>query len=382
MNDLERYLRLATWSLWGEQKKTVRMELEAHIQHKIWKYQMRGCNHAEALEKTLADLGQPHVISAGMTGVYTMPNMIRKAGLMILLSSLGIGALNAGQAQITGTTTFPTPDCLAGKITEFQVQANKIPCQSRLIWLHKPSLKAVLEKAGVKVNLESNDWEYMSFLFPDSKNRILIRGDLSGTFRDEKGNIIVRGDPMYMSGGVFFDYLPKAGLPVSLEGWDKPTIRVGKTEFTLEQKDSKFSSSMIYFAALYSSLRNLIPSEYRNQFSYLDTDAISRASQRQLPSQQELKIAKSHANTMYVMVSRVTPDTNRSEIRLHEIQPVSEDGIITFHPPITKLQFANSIRDFYQDKKVNAIVYKFSGRLDVYDKIFEVVPASDIQVVQ
>ncbi len=51
MTERERYLKLATWSLSGQQKKIVRMELEAHIEHKVWKYQMRGYDQTQALEK-------------------------------------------------------------------------------------------------------------------------------------------------------------------------------------------------------------------------------------------------------------------------------------------------------------------------------------------
>ena len=173
MTERERYLKLATWSLWGQQKKIVRMELEAHIEHKVWKYQMRGYDQTQALEKTLADLGQPHVISAGMTGVYTMPNLIRKAGLMILLSSLGITALNAG-AQVSSTSTLPIIQCLSSSAKEVTVFGLKLQCETGLLWIHKPSLKTTLEPLGVQVTT-NKDWSKFQLLFPNSSTPIEFR---------------------------------------------------------------------------------------------------------------------------------------------------------------------------------------------------------------
>ncbi len=111
MTDLERFLRLATWSLWGAQKRTVRMELESHIAHKTWKYQTQGFSQTEALQKALVDLGQPHVISAGMTGVYTMPTLFRNTVLVGLLLSLGITTFQSS-AQVEGTSRTPIKPCL------------------------------------------------------------------------------------------------------------------------------------------------------------------------------------------------------------------------------------------------------------------------------
>jgi hypothetical protein len=378
MTDRERFLKLATWSLWGEQKKIVRMELEAHIEHKIWKYQVKGLNQTQALEKTLADLGQPHVISAGMTGVYTMPNIIRKAGLMILLSSLGIGAFNAG-AQISGTSTFPTPECLAGKNTEFTVGTQTIPCQSNLIWLHKPSLKTVLEQSGVRVSV-ATDWTNLSLSFPGALHQINIRNEIGATFRDEKGNVVIRGDPEYMSGQRLFESLPIAGLPVHIKGWENPVISVGKTEFTLEQKNSKFSSTMIYWSALFSSIYNLRPSNQTGTFSILNADNPADAFRNLLPPERTLKIANSQINEVYVIATRV-PRPNQTELRAHEIRPALANNELRIHTNFRQLQFANTTKEYFENNQINAIVYKFTGRLDVYGQVLKVVPPSEIQVL-
>ncbi len=379
MTERERYLKLATWSLWGQQKKIVRMELEAHIEHKIWKYQVKGFNQTQALEKTLAELGQPHIISAGMTGVYTMPNLIRKTSLMILLSSLGIGALSVS-AQITGTSTLPTPECLAGKITEFIVGTNTIPCQSSIIWLHKPSLKAVLEKSGVKVDI-ATDWTNLSLSFPGALHQINIRNEEGATFRDEKGNIVVRGNPEYMAGQRFFVSLPIAGLPVYLEGWENPVVRVGETKFTLEQKNSQVSSTMIYWSALFHHVYDLVPSGKNGNFATLNFDNPADSFRNLLSLERKLKISSSKAGEVYVIATRV-PRLNQAELRVHEIRPALDNNELRIHTNSLTLQFASSTNQYYKDDKTNAIIYKFTGRLDVYSKVFEIVPPSEIQVLQ
>ena len=93
MNEIERYLRLATWGLWGEHKRTVRLELASHIQHKANQYEALGYIRSAAVSRALSDLGPPHVVSAGMNGVYTMPNILRNTLLCAVLATLGVGNL-------------------------------------------------------------------------------------------------------------------------------------------------------------------------------------------------------------------------------------------------------------------------------------------------
>ena len=106
---LERYLTLATWGLWGSNKHTLRLELESHVRHKAWKYQVQGLNEHEAIQKAIEDLGQAQIICAGMNGVYTMPNMIRQTFMVGLLMSLGVAGFHSS-AQIA---SLGRPDCFA-----------------------------------------------------------------------------------------------------------------------------------------------------------------------------------------------------------------------------------------------------------------------------
>ena len=111
MDNVERYLRLATWGLWGEHKRTVRMELASHIHHKANQYEALGYTPSAAITRALSDLGPPHVVSAGMNGVYTMPNILRNTLLCAVLATLGIGNLTSSVAQVVATSRVPIEDC-------------------------------------------------------------------------------------------------------------------------------------------------------------------------------------------------------------------------------------------------------------------------------
>ena len=154
---------------------------------------MRGYDQTQALEKTLADLGQPHIISAGMTGVYTMPNVIRNTGLMILLSSLGIVSFNAG-AQVSGTSQIPIKPCLETNTTNKLVKAGKIRCKDNSsFFLSVAALKADLQPKGVKFEQQEstrvNDLgqvigksTFSVVTFPQGEPIVLIQGGPRGYY--------------------------------------------------------------------------------------------------------------------------------------------------------------------------------------------------------
>ena len=115
MDNVERYLRLATWGLWGEHKRIVRMELASHIHHKANQHEALGYTPSAAITRALSDLGPPHVVSAGMNGVYTMPNILRNTLLCAVLVTLGVGNLTSSIAQVVGTNRVPIEECAKGQ---------------------------------------------------------------------------------------------------------------------------------------------------------------------------------------------------------------------------------------------------------------------------
>jgi hypothetical protein len=237
MTDLERFLQLATWSLWGAQKRTVRLELESHIAHKTWKYQTRGFSETEALQKALVDLGQPHVISAGMTGVYTMPTLFRNTVLVGLLLSLGITTFQSS-AQVAGTNRVPIQPCLDSTKTIVQIEKNKIDCGDTSyseFFLSISDLKADLIPKGVEFREEETLYadgskQYVPAIsFPEGRIIRLIQGGSRGY-----GDLQFEYSKEFVNADVFLvENLPQSELPVTLLGWDKPVVSVGKTQFNI-----------------------------------------------------------------------------------------------------------------------------------------------------
>jgi hypothetical protein len=219
MTDLERFLRLATWSLWGAQKRTVRMELESHIAHKTWKYQTRGFSESEALQKALVDLGQPHVISAGMTGVYTMPTLFRNTVLVGLLLSLGLTTLQSSAQRV------PLQSCISQK-SPLVVNAD-FPCTDNTdFFLSLGQLKADLEPKGVKFDYVESKGLFLTF--PQGKPVYVSKRCCGNNFNKTEFDYLKE----FVRADFFLTHdLPKSELPVTLSGWEKPIVSVGNTQF-------------------------------------------------------------------------------------------------------------------------------------------------------
>ena len=107
---IESYLRSATRGLWGRERSTVREELEAHIQARVAAYCLGGLGEAEAVERTLIELGHPKEVNADMTRLYTLPTQLGAAlqgalrqfrsrqleSLLIIVAvALGVGVITA-----------------------------------------------------------------------------------------------------------------------------------------------------------------------------------------------------------------------------------------------------------------------------------------------
>ena len=75
--ELERYLKAATRGLWGQKKFEVREELEAHILERAHKHELLGFEHQQAISNAIYELGDARAMNRGMTGVHTMPKLLR-----------------------------------------------------------------------------------------------------------------------------------------------------------------------------------------------------------------------------------------------------------------------------------------------------------------
>jgi putative ABC transport system permease protein len=108
------YLQRATRRLWGRERGTVREELESHIRTRIAAHRLAGLCAADAVRRTLAELGEPEVVNDGMARLYVIPAAIG-TGLRVafrqfrtrrLESLLIVFALALGVGVITAVAAF------------------------------------------------------------------------------------------------------------------------------------------------------------------------------------------------------------------------------------------------------------------------------------
>jgi hypothetical protein len=118
MNDLEKYLRMATRGLWGKRKLEVREELEAHVLERAHKHELLGLTREDAISKSMQELGNARVINQRMMEVYVLSKQLLLGGVCACaLASVGIWQItkvtvlrvecsNADQSfHFSGTTT-------------------------------------------------------------------------------------------------------------------------------------------------------------------------------------------------------------------------------------------------------------------------------------
>ena len=112
---VERYLSRATRGLWGRRRREVREELQAHVEERTLVHRIGGMDEQGALERALAELGDPSTVQKGMLRLHALPevvhavlqggNMMLKnpypyaaavaiaATLMLVWLSLGVGII-------------------------------------------------------------------------------------------------------------------------------------------------------------------------------------------------------------------------------------------------------------------------------------------------
>jgi hypothetical protein len=232
MNDLEQFLRRASRGLWGRERQTVRRELESHIQHRANRYEVSGSSHNDAIKLAIADLGAPREISAGMRSAYTVPNTIRVGVMASALSVLALMGMQFGKAHVVGTTRYPTPACLESNRENFRAGPRTFfPCEDGLN-INLVHLQNLLEPLGVSFG-PSAIKNATAVRFPGGKPiRLIEWSDMY--LQEDDGAVfltpIVKG---YISLWEFWAALRETQLPITIEGFEQPKIRVGRTAFSL-----------------------------------------------------------------------------------------------------------------------------------------------------
>lgn len=227
------YLRRATRGLWGRRRREVREELEAHLNERVLAHRIAGLGEAGAVERALAELGNPRDVSAGMMRLYTLPTVMGSGAALAAACVLVVSLLPKGAAQAPVASSFywPSAECTAALRSSSILRPYQV-CEEldNSLWLDPQELKAAFEAQGVTVR---GDDETLRLTFPDS-SPVDIPVGRSGAPR-----VTVEGtEKPAVPGSVSLWNLvtgvsEQSDLAVRFEGWDNPVVHIGNASFQL-----------------------------------------------------------------------------------------------------------------------------------------------------
>lgn len=247
--DIERYLKRATRGLWGRKRKEVKEELSAHIQGRITTHRIAGLDETYAVQKTLQELGQPREVNSEMIRLHTLPTVLNLGTLAAIACAVTITFVSGSMAQnLQVAKTFPSPACLANPDTATLPWGD---CHAFEVWTNVEALQNVLSPQGIEVKVRGNG-NILGFRFDDGSFAALVPLiSLANTpWFDKEGNELAEEyqlEPGYFS---FWELLEglvnSSSLPVTIEGWDDPTIQFGDASFTLGSTESPVDGKTFY----------------------------------------------------------------------------------------------------------------------------------------
>ena len=271
VDKVERYLQRATRGLWGRRRGEVREELAAHIEERVMSYRLAGLGEAEAVERTLREMGEPGEVSVGMTKLYTAPWVAGSGILAAAVCAVTVTVASMGMAQTLQTTkTFPSPNCLESANTE------NLFCQDAGAWTTVEALREVLGPQGVALSREG---ETLNLRFADGT---LAKADASSvTVFDENNKKRSQADQPRSDYFNLWFFLRDLGvgspLPVQIEGWQDLSVQVGDASFALDFTQKQAESFYYdYLTSIAFNPNQLLANASRKNPTQLNTAVLVR----------------------------------------------------------------------------------------------------------
>jgi hypothetical protein len=386
MTDLEKFLRQASRGLWGNERQTVRRELESHIRHRTQRYEISGSSKIDAIKLAIADLGEAREISSGMKGVYSVPTTIRAGVLTAALATFVFMGTQLSTAQVTGTTKFLTPACIEQGKTSFTIAGGEIPCENNWFSVNFESLKTVLEPLGVQIQVG----EVSAVIqWPEGAVSVMNTDTSFSNFYIEINGKTAKLPPVkgYVQSFTFFDALRDSGLPVHITGWDNPQITVGKTKFTLGSSSQVAQGASIFPNLLQTRLDLTFWFWPKEQGFWTETP--QSPSSEQAPLKQFMYTLKTNLEpgSILVVMSReasvkISNKVNIPRHKLAFIAPVGPDGSIEY-PSFSRTLAVVNPRDVQvgvRNGHATISILQFSGEYSNKPTMLEVVKPDTIKI--
>ena len=268
--NLETYLKQATRGIWGKRRTDAILELRGNIESRIWTLEHQGKTRAEALEIALNELGDARAVNVGMTQVHTMPNVTRNLLLAGLISSVAAVGWTSSTAQIqTVVPSIPGVCC------------QLFPTIQQPQFVSLNDLKSELEQVNVavdesmqtpaQINLTAfGAWpstiatqtRTLNLHFPEMPDGQTVRIQALPGFSvtaDGQNPQFVEGEDVFISPESLIQQLRKTNLPLSLEGWHNPTLRIGQTAVRIGTREVPATAASWYSNILTNGVMKDIP---------------------------------------------------------------------------------------------------------------------------
>jgi hypothetical protein len=244
---IESYLQKSTRGLWGRRREEVKEELASHIEGRVHAHLVGGLCESDAVEKTLTELGHPSNVSTGMARLYTLPIVAGSGMMLAMCTALVVVMWSGSTAQTLQTSNiFPVHECLEPK-------NNVLPDYCNVGgWTNIEDLKKVLEPQGVIFKPFKSVEDGWTLKFPEGTPMVLSITPVEWHFENEEGEILTlkpRSD--FVTIREFISKLSSLGLPVHLEGWEKPTLHIGDVVLEIDllaDKDNPIYSSEAFYS--------------------------------------------------------------------------------------------------------------------------------------
>jgi hypothetical protein len=317
MTELETYLKTATRGLWGKKKLEVREELEVHILEQARKLELQGLNKPDAIQKVLKQIGPANIVSRGMIGVHTMPNLLR--------TTLALASISVASAMLVNTAQALAFEYLFG-VTEF---------------------RSILESAKLQVKDTGANLEVK---FPGSEKDIQIK---TFDFPIPAENTTLRS----ISFGQFLESTARESkLPVRLQGWAPTTMQIGTTQIQFPYSES------VYGDALSAEFKRINYPGWPMTGSINIGDCTHKIQVKDAPG------------TVYVLMSTVvlnvfdSADSPKEQFNQYDFAPVQNDGTLNFKSPALLLEFTKNLETVVNAKhplkEELAVLLKLTGKVN------------------
>jgi hypothetical protein len=381
-SELERYLNAATRGLWGQKKLEVREELEAHLLEKARKFELKGFTRTDAIQNVLEEIGPANIVSSGMIGVHTMPNVLRTALAAAFLTGLGITSINQTLAQVTGNNRWPIKECADPKVEKYPWDnTDGLSCEMDEYWINIPSLRKTLTTAGVTVNAttDATATQFLTLRFPNNNTISIQQLTRLNSGPGSAPAKVIPLDNNFVSAMDFFRALRFSTAPASLEGWDNIRVGIGDIHFQMQLGSNHGINSALYNSALRTPLENLLP--YQDAPLNLASN-ISLGNQIQEIQYKQSISYKTRTNTIMVALSYVPKtkiwDGKNSELWVAQTIKTDSAQVLSFKTTTKKLEFVNDIKTA-QKKPGSVILLRFTGRLDLNVPNLEIIAPKSVK---